>query len=328
MTLFGSKKGYSKSDINFFEEFTASARKQTQVLAVVVFVGIIAIASARKQTQVLAVVVFVGIIAIGLCLAVLVYDIFRNLSVQKDIDDLNATLASDEYAGLELRSQSLQQEINEKNQYFYTLTEMRRIVDETTAAPVDVAELIGDNIPSDAYVESYSLTGTSLSIQGVTFSYYDAANIAYMLNEADVFSNYVAPTVQRDDTMSGAEGIEENPIDIYYDFAITGNLISDSIISVGHFANTESGVIALSGISTQIVAAGSEYEIQGVNTYTVNGVNYSLASVVINDTTTLTPAEFATVSANDKISGIANGNVEISLYYNVAATTAEEGSAE
>ena len=94
MTLLGSKKGYSKNDINFFEEFTASARKQTQVLAVVVFVGII---------------------AIGLCLAVLAYDIFRNAGVQKDIDNLNTTLASDEYAGLELQSQALQQDINEKN---------------------------------------------------------------------------------------------------------------------------------------------------------------------------------------------------------------------
>lgn len=307
MTLFGSKKGYSKSDINFFEEFTASARKQTQVLAVVVFVGII---------------------AIGLCLAVLAYDIFRNLSVQKDINDLNATLASDEYAGLELRSQSLQQEINDKNQYFYTLTEMRRIVDETAAAPVDIAELIGDNIPSDAYVDSYTLTGTSLTLQGVTFSYYDAANIAYMLNESDVFANYVAPNLERDDTLIGAEGVEENPIDIYYDFTISGNIVSDSVISVVHYANTESGVIALSGVSSQTVEAGAEYEIQGINTYTVNGVNYSLASVVINDTA-LTPAEFASVSAADKVSGIANGNVEIVLYYNVVTVAeAEEGSAE
>ena len=307
MTLFGSKKGYSKSDINFFEEFTASARKQTQVLAVVVFVGII---------------------AIGLCLAVLAYYIFRNLSVQKDIDDLNATLASDEYAGLELRSQSLQQEINDKNQYFYTLTEMRRIVDETAAAPVDIAELIGDNIPSDAYVDSYTLTGTSLTLQGVTFSYYDTANIAYMLNESDVFANYVAPNLERDDTMNGAEGVEENPIDIYYDFTISGNIVSDSVISVVHYANTESGVIALSGVSSQTVEAGAEYEIQGINTYTVNGVNYSLASVVINETA-LTPAEFASVSAADKVSGIANGNVEIVLYYNVVTVAeAEEGSAE
>ena len=137
MTLFGSKKGYSKSDINFFEEFSASARKQTQVLAVIVFIGII---------------------AIGLCLAVLGYYIFRNIGVQKDIDDLNAKLASDEYAGLELRAQALQQEITEKNQYYFTLTEMRRIIDTTPAAETSLVNLLADCIPSDAYVSTYTVT--------------------------------------------------------------------------------------------------------------------------------------------------------------------------
>lgn len=305
MTLFGSKKGYSKSDINFFEEFTASARKQTQVLAVVVFIGII---------------------AIGLCLAVLVYDIFRNLSVQKDIDNLNATLASDEYAGLELRSQSLQQEINEKNQYFYTLTEMRRIVDSTTTASTEIVDLIGENIPSDAYIDSYTLTGDYLSIDGVTFSYYDAVNICYLLNQSDVFASYVTPTVVRDESMSSAEGINENPIDIYYDFTISGNLVNDSIVSVVHYASTDSGILALSGVSTQTVDNGSTYEITGINNYTVNGVNYSLSYVKINNVV-LSDADFALASSSDSLSGIASGNVEIELYYTVAQV-AEEGSAE
>ena len=63
MASFGSTKGYGKKDINFFEEFTASARKQTQVLAVVVFVGVI---------------------AIGLCLAIVAYDVFRTLNPENN----------------------------------------------------------------------------------------------------------------------------------------------------------------------------------------------------------------------------------------------------
>lgn len=305
MTLFGSKKGYSKSDINFFEEFTASARKQTQVLAVVVFVGII---------------------AIGLCLAVLAYDIFRNLSVQKDIDNLNTTLASDEYAGLELRSQSLQEEINEKNQYYFTLTEMRRIVDSTPSASTEIIDLLGDSIPSDAYIESYTLSGETLTVAGVTFSYYDAVNMCYLLNQSDVFTNYVTPSVARDESMTGTEGIEENPIDIYYDFSITGNLTNNSIISVVHYASTDSGVIALSGISTQSVDYGSSFEIRDITSYTVNGVNYNLDHININDST-VSAADFAAMSNSNCISGIAEGNVEIELYYTVAQAT-EEGSAE
>lgn len=304
MTLFGSKKGYSKSDINFFEEFTASARKQTQVLAVVVFIGII---------------------AIGIALAVLAYDIFRNIGVQDDIDDLNATLASDEYAGLELQSQALQQDINDKNQYYYTLTEMRRIVDETHAAETSIAYLIGDCIPSDAYVSTYDLTGTVLSITGMTFSYYDAANICYLLNQSDVFTNYVVPNVEIDGALRHNEEMVDNPIDVYYDFSISGNLVNESIISIGHYANTETGVIALSGVSSSAVDAGSEFVFEGINTYTVNGVNYNLSSISINGNA-VTPEQLTIAQSEDRISGIANGNVEIDLFYTEAPVeeTAEE----
>jgi len=310
MTLFGSKKGYSKKDINFFEEFTASARKQTQVLAVVVFVGVI---------------------AIGLCLAIVAYDVFRNMGVQSEIDDLNAKLASDEYAGLELKSQSLQQEINDKNQYYYTLTEMRRIVDQAHPAETEVAHLIGDSIPNDAYLSSYTLTGVTLTMEGCTFSYYDAANICYLLNRNDVFTNYVIPAVEVDNSLRGGDETALNPIDVYYDFSISGNLTADSIVSYGHYATTETGVIALSGVTSDVYQAGETYTYNDINTYSVNGVNYVLSSVSINNVA-LTPEQFAIVNSNNSISGRADGNVEIEFFYTVSAETTEtetsEGSAE
>ena len=297
MTLLGSKKGYSKSDINFFEEFTASARKQTQVLAVVVFVGVI---------------------AIGISLAILAYDIFRNIGVQNDIDNLNATLASDEYAGLELRSQALQQAIHDKNQYYYTLTAMRRLVDETNAATTELANLIGECIPSDAYVTAYEITGNTLSISGTTFSYYDAANITYMLNCSDVFAGNVVPSVEEDSTIRNGENTATNPIDIYYSFSIAGNLVSDVVVSVGHYANTDSSVIALSGITSQTVSAGSQYEFTGVNTFTASGITYSLTSVSINNVP-LSAQEIAMIQTTGTLTGLANENIEISLYYSQAA---------
>ena len=307
MTLLGSKKGYSKTDINFFEEFSASARKATQVLAVVVFVGVI---------------------IIGITLAILGYDIWRNYNVQKDIDNLNATLASDEYAGLELRSQALQQEINDKNQYYYTLTEMRRVVDETNAAPTDIANLIGECIPSDAYVTEYELTGNTLSVSGTTFSYYDAANITYMLNQSDVFANSVIPTVEEDDSIRNGEDTPTNPIDVYYSFNITGNIVNDVVVSVGHYATTETSTIALSGITSQAVSAGSSYEFTGVDTYTVSGVTYTLTSVSINNIP-MSAENIAIIQSTGTINGLATENVEISLYYtpSAAETTEAEGGA-
>ena len=306
MALLGSKKGYSKSDINFFEEFSASARKATQVLAVVVFAGVI---------------------IIGITLAIFIYDAWRNHNVQKDIDNLNATLASDEYAGLELRSQALQQEINDKNQYYYTLTEMRRIVDETNAAKTDIVNLIGDSIPSDAYVTEYELTGNALSISGTTFSYYDAANICYILNQSDVFASNVVPSVEEDDSLRNSDGVEENAIDVYYAFNISGNVVSDSIISVGHYAYTDTSIIALSGISSQVVSMGSQYEFSGICSYQAGGSTYNLTSVRINDET-VSDNELAIIQSTDTISGLANGNIEISLYYTQGEAETETAEAE
>ncbi len=301
MTLFGSKKGYSKNDINFFGEFTASARKQTQVLAVVVFVGVI---------------------AIGLCLAILGYDIFRNIGVQKDIDDLNARLASEEYAGLELQARSLQQDVNEKTQYYYTLTELRRMVDETLPAKTEIIDILGVSIPSDAYVNSYILDGTTLTVTGCTFSYYDAANICDLLNESDVFAGNVNPNIQMDDTMRSREDVENNPIDIYYDFTITGSLVSDCVVSIGHYSTNESGTYALGGVSSQICPAGTTYEFSGINTFDANGTSYTLSSIMINNNP-VSADEFAIIQSGDKISGTANGNVEIELYYTPSETTSE-----
>ncbi len=302
MALFGSNKGYAKKDINFFASFTANARRQTQILAVVVFIGII---------------------AIGVSLALTAYKWFRNSGVKKDIDNLNTTLASEEYAGLELKSQSLQQEINEKNQYYYTLTEMRRIANQQNPAETSVVDIIGANIPSSAYIESYDLTGNTLTITGCTFSYYDAANICYLLNQNDVFSGYVSPNLQRDNAMAGNPEAATNPIDNYYDFVINGNLTSNYIVSICRYATTDTGVIALSGVDSQVVEANASFEYSEIASFSANGVNYTLNSVSINNQA-VSPEEFAIIQANNKITGIASGNVEIELYYIVAAEPAAE----
>ena len=306
MTLLGSKKGYSKNDINFFDEFTASAKKQTQILGVIVFIGII---------------------AIGIALAVLGYYFVINSGVKKDIDGLNTRLASDEYAGLELRSQALQQEINDKNQYYFTLTEMRRVADETNAASTDIVNLIAECIPSDAYVTEYEVTGNTMSVAGMTFSYYDAANIAYLLNRSDIFAGAVVPTIEQDNSMRDSEEVADNPIDVYYDFVVAGNLVNDCVISLVHYANTETSVIALSGVSTQTVANGSEFEFTGIDNFEVSGVNYTLVSISVNDIP-MSDEELALVQSADRISGIADGNYEIALYYTPADAVETEAVEE
>jgi len=306
MALLGSKKEFKKKDINFFAEFTASARQQAQILAVVAMIGVV---------------------AIGLSFVIWVYDLFRNSGVKNEIDELQTTLASEEYAGLELKAQNLQQEINDRNLYYYTLTEMRRIVDEYKPAKTELVNLIGDSIPSTAYISDYELTGTNLMIDGLTFSYYDAANIVSMLNESDVFSDVTSLYVTHDNTLSDmAESTQENAIDVYYDFTISGTLTNDIVISVGYYANTDEGTIALDGVTTYAYAAGDTYLLENIGTFDSNGISYTLSSVSIDDVA-LSSDELATIQANGTISGIATADTEISLYYAVSEETTEGSEA-
>lgn len=294
-----SRKEYSKKDINFFEEFTSSARKQAQVLAAVVFIGVI---------------------AIGLCLAMLAFNLVRNATISKEIANLEATLQSEEYAGLELKAQNLQAEKNSKNLYFYTLSEMRKIVDSAPVAETTLVNLISDCIPSSAYVSEYEVTGSALSISGFTFSYYDAANMCNLLNNSDVFSDIPVLTVSRDNTLASMNVADITYMDIYYNFQIQGNLNRDVIVTTGYFANTDSGVIALDGLKTDSFAIGSTYEYTGIATLESAGVTYTLSSVSINGVA-VSNEDLNSIIGNNVITGIATENTDISLYYSVAQTT-------
>ena len=306
MALLGSRKEYSKKDINFFEEFTASARKQAQVLAAVVFIGVI---------------------AIGLCLAVLAFNLVRNAGVSGEIRNLQATLDSEEYVGLELKAQNLQAEVNSKNLYYYTLTQMRRIVDEVPVAETSLVNLVADCIPSTAYVSQYEVTGDILSVGGCTFSYYDAATICNMLNDSDVFASVPVLRIERDNSMASVSIEDISYIDVYYDFAIQGNLDRDILISIGYYANTDTGVIALGGVETTPMTNGSTYEYTEIANRVVNGTNYILSSVSINGIAQ-SPETLSVIINNDRISGLATENTEIALYYAVGEAVVEEDGGE
>ncbi|MCR5529015.1 MAG: PilN domain-containing protein [Saccharofermentans sp.] len=307
MANFGSAKGYSKKDLNFFAQFTAKARKQARVLAVVV----------------LAALIVVGFFVLWTAWA-----LFNNLRVKGQVDDLTIELQDPKYANLDIEAKNLEQEIIARNQYFYTISEMRRIVDETPSATTDLANLIGENIPNTTYISKYEITGTEMTIEGYTFNYYEASNITNMLQASDVFSD-LNLTVEH---VNRAENDPEDgsllTINTYYSFIITGDLTVDSYISVSKVIDSELGVTAVGGVTTTPYATGSTYEIPDIGTLEVNGVSYQLSNVLV-DGVAVTPDELSAIIANNSISGRAAGNMSIELHYTVVATDeAAEGGEE
>lgn len=302
MPSLGSKKDVVKRDMNFFAEFTANAAKMTRLLGY----GVVA-----------------GVVVVLAIVAIIVYLVIRNAIVSATINELKNTLASEEYAGLEVRASQLQQELNDKNNYYYVLSQMREQVDMTDAVAVKLTDKLAECIPSDTYVENYLINQTSFQIDGYSFSYYSVLNLVNMLNSSDVFAAPVAITINRvaPNTVGSVDDFINNGINNYYSYKIEGQLTSDVYVSVSRYIkpaqDSGAAITSLGAIETESYSAGESYVIEDIATYSQSGVNYNLVGITVNNGALLADQVNAAIE-NNRIEGQANANVTIQLYYSVA----------
>lgn len=299
-----NKKLLAKKDMNFFREFTANAARAARMLGYAMVGGIL--------------VVFIVLGLIG-------YLAVRNFMKQQDIDAITAELAGPDYAGLEEKAKELQNELNQKNNYYFALTTMRTTVDRVATVPMEIPGILAKSIPSDSYVLNYSIDGSLLKYNGYSFSYYSIVDMVNMLNNSKVFTSRPEMRIARVESTSiaGADGFYNNktgdvlPLNTYYSFDISGTLIGKVYISIGRYLNGTS-IQSIAGVETTEYAAGSEYNYtEGIDTYVSGGVTYNLVRVTV-DGVEVSADNLASIKAAHAFSGTAKGNTEINLYYEVA----------
>ena len=157
--------------------------------------------------------------------------------------------------------------------------------------------------------------------------------MVYMLNEAGVFKvkpDITTSRVSATDVGSPDEFFPDNntvnAINNYYNFTIVGTLVSDVYVSIERIATTDT-VESISGIETIKYDAGSTYTIEDIATYEAGGVAYNLQSITINGAA-IDEESFNNILNANAISGVANDNVDIALYYTSAVETETEETAE
>ena len=305
-----NKKLLAKKDMNFFREFTANAARAARMLGYAMVGGIL--------------VVFIVLGLIG-------YLAVRNFMKQQDIDAITAELAGPEYAGLEEKAKQLQEELNQKNNYYFALTSMRQTVDRVATVPMEIPGILAKSIPSDSYITDYAIDGSTIKYNGYSFTYYSPVDMVNMLNTSKVFTSRPEMVVKRVDatTLGGPEVFYNSqtgdvlPLNNYYVFSINGTLISKVYISIGRYLNGTT-ITSLSGVETTEYNAGAEFNYtEGIDTYVSGGVTYYLVSVTV-DCTDVTPDNLASIKAAHAFSGTAKANTEINLYYEVAQAPAAE----
>ena len=299
-----NKKLLAKKDMNFFREFTANAARAARMLGYAMVGGI------------LVVILVLGLIG---------YLAVRNFMKQQDIDAITAELAGPEYAGLEEKAKQLQEELNQKNNYYFALTTMRQEVDRVASVPMEIPGILAKSIPSDSYITDYAIDGSTISYNGYSFTYYSPVDMVNMLNTSKVFTSRPEMVVKRVDGTSlgtatsfyNAQTGDVLPLNNYYTFSIKGTLISKVYISIGRYLNGAT-IQSISGVETAEYNAGAEYNYtEGIDTYVSGGVTYNLVRVTV-DGVDITPDNLANIKAAHAFSGTAKANTEIKLYYEVA----------
>ena len=299
-----NKKLLAKKDMNFFQEFTANAARAARMLGYAMALGILVV-----------------IIVLGLIGAFAV----RNYMKQQEINAITAELAGPDYAGLEEKARQLQEELKQKNNYYYALTTMRTSVDRTATVPLEIPGILAKSIPSDSYITDYKIDGSIMEYNGYSFTYYSPVDMVNILQASKIFTSrpeFTCTRVNMTD-IGAADKIYNNktgdviPLNNYYQFKISGTLLSKVYISIGRFVNGQT-LTSLSGVETTEYTAGSEYNYtEGIDTYVAGGVTYNLVKITVNGTD-VDAESLANVRAAHALSGTAKANAEINLYYEVA----------
>ena len=303
-----NKRLLAKKDVNFFAEFTANAAKAARMLGYGVAVGVL--------------VVFV-------VLAFIVAFFIRNTIIKGQIKDLEAVLASPDYASLEQDYALLTEQLNNMTNYYFALTQMRKTVDQIDAAPTDLPDVIAKCIPSDSFLTGYTITNSNLTMDGYTFTYYSPVDMVNMLNDKGVFSARPTITTTRVDVPSTTpieELIDGNTVDAinnYYQFNITGLLVGNVHISVTRFVDGTDTATVLGGVDTIDVRAGDSYTLNGVSEFNYAGINYRLTRILV-DGVQVEEGSFSEIMASGNYIDVARSNSDVRLYYTpVAAAEAQ-----
>lgn len=294
-----SKKLLSKKDMNFFAEFTANAAKAARMLGYGVAVGVIVV---------LAVIILI------------VAFLIRNTLIKNEIRDLENLLASPDYASLEQEYALLTEQLNDMNNYYFALTQMRKNVDRINPAPTDLPDVIAKCIPSDSYISSYAISSSQLEMVGYSFTYYSPVDMVNMLNDKNVFAARPSISTSRVDVASQTtvddiiKGDTVDAINNYYMFSIAGSLVSNVHVSIARYQDGVSTVATLGGIETMDVKAGDSYTIEGVSSYTYAGITYRLSRILV-DGVQVEDASFNVVLENNQYTDVAQKDHDIKFYY-------------
>ncbi len=295
-----SKKDFSKKDMNFFSEFTASSQRTTKTIIAAAF-------------GVVGVIVICALVCLGLAITY--------WGLKANVQAYQVKFASEEYANLDITSQNLAQSLASRNEQLYALSSMRYNVDSSKNASVAVADAIAAAVPSDTILTDYDITGSIVTIGADTFSYYSQVEMINRLQQTELFAS-VQITGSRNAMPSFQDAWESYVMNADYHFSVTAILNGMYVVSVARLS--QAGIV-FTPYENSVVKGGAVFSLDDVSTYSYDGIEYQLTSILLNGSA-VSPEQLSEIFNNNNFSMVVGGDCKVQFYYeDPAVLAAAEG---
>lgn len=296
MSFAKSKNEFSKKDMNFFSEFSSAASQQ--------------ISSAFPFFLLATVVILVFTLIVWIACGIQI------MNKQNKINDLKATMNSEDYQNRLANKDKTQAEVESLRSYFYVLSSLDSKIASKTVASTATLTAVRDNLPDDTFLTAYSNTEGVVEIQGQSLDRTSALNYLHLLDKLGIFSS-IEDTIK---PLNPTEvGYNKDTImfgNMSYTFRFICTMKGYVNLTYARFIDGQTPT-PLTQLITQPKTVGSNYEIKdSVASYTLDGVEYKLTNVKVNGQA-VTPERLAEIIAANEITGKISSNLNIDLLYTV-----------
>ena len=245
-------------------------------------------------------------------------------------------MASDKYKNVRTEADQLAAKLEQRYNYYYSLSQMRKQVDTTPNVKMNLVDLIGKSIPSDTRITTYDLSGTTLTITGETFLSRSPNDFVNLIQKNETFTSQCDLKVSRispDQFGEYTAFLKDNNdntkvySDVIYSFEVTGTLINDVYVSVSKFVKDETSdnkkISCLDVIPPEQVKVRKTWTINDIAKLEKNNVKYELVGITLNGRD-IKKEDFDRIKGQDMYSIVVTSNTDIGLYYSVVQETAAE----
>jgi len=287
-----------KKDMNFFSGFSKSSGSSTSYTT-------------------LFLILLLGFLLVGAGVYAVYFLQLQRTS--QNVDTLKAEMATEEYQKNLAEYATLGGTLDAYNQQYYEVTNLYYQVSEMDKVESKYMDVIQANLPADVILTDFDYKDGSISLTGLSGSYYSPLALIANLSKTDTFTYVDITSINQLDLTTTVLTDAELQTAKQYSFLIKGSLEASYPVKVSKMIDGTMPT-PLTAVTSTTYSVGETYKIDGINTFTNFNDVYTISRIKVNDVLIEDPDLFAAIQQADSMSGSVTSALNIVFYYSLSST--------